>query len=79
MPKERRKATGVHKTKIPAPTTKRAAATRSAAYKQRAIKLLATAKTRDLTTDELKGLSVVQLSAYATIRQDRQKRKNDAR
>jgi hypothetical protein len=41
--------------------------------------LLTTAQTRDLTPDELKILSVVQLSAYATIRQDRQKRKNDSR
>jgi hypothetical protein len=79
MPKERRQATSANKTKAPAPTTKRAAATRSAADQQRALQLLAKAKMRDLTTDELKVLSVVQLSAYATIRQDRQKRKNDAR
>ena len=38
--------------------------------------MLAKAKTRDLTTDELKVLSVVQLSEYATLHQDRQKRKN---
>jgi hypothetical protein len=68
MSKERRQATGADKTKAPAPTTKRAAATRSAADKQRALQLLAKAKTRDLTADELKVLSVVQLSEYATIR-----------
>ena len=67
MPKDRRKATGADRTKVPSPTTKRAAATRSAADKERAIQLLATAKKRDLTTDE-----------YATIRQAEQKRKNDA-
>jgi len=77
MPKERRKATRANKTTVPAPTTKRAAATRSADDKQRATQLLATAKKRDLTTDELKALSVVQLSEYATIQRSRQKRTND--
>jgi hypothetical protein len=65
--------------KAPAPTTKRPVATRSTADKQRATQLLATAKTRDLTPDELTILSVVQLSAYATIQRIRQKRKNDDR
>jgi hypothetical protein len=74
--KERRKATGADKTKIPTPTTMRGTAARSTADQQRATQLLETAKKRDLTADELKVLSVVQLSAYATIQRDRQKRKN---
>jgi hypothetical protein len=38
----------------------------------RASQLLTTAITRDLTDDELKVLSVVQLSEYARIRRNRQ-------
>jgi len=44
----------------------------------RARQLLTTAINRDLTDQELKALSVVQLSEYATIRRNRQNRKKDA-
>jgi hypothetical protein len=43
------------------------------AKRLRASKLLTAAASRDLTDDELKVLSVVQLAEYAKIRQNRQK------
>jgi hypothetical protein len=49
-----------------------------AAKKLRAGKLLAAAANRDLTDDELKALSVVQLAEYAKLRHKRQKGKNGA-
>jgi len=79
MTKERRKPTATQGEKLPAPTDKWLAGTRSAADKQRATRLLAKAKTRDLTPDELKVLSVVQLSEYATIQPNRQQRETDDR
>lgn len=72
MTKKRGKSGGAKRTKVPAPIT-RAAGTKSAADQQRATQLLATAKTRDLTPDEMSVLSVVQLSTYATIQRNRQK------
>jgi hypothetical protein len=44
-----------------------------AAKQARASKLLTAAESRDLTEDELKFLSVVQLAEYASIRHNRQK------
>ena len=79
MPKERRKPTPTKASQAPAPTDKRTGGTRSAADQQRALQLLAKAKTRDLTPDELKILSVVQLSEYATIQRNRQKNNNAGR
>ena len=76
MTKERRRPTDPQGQKLPSPTDRRPAGKRSVADKERATRMLAKARTRDLTTDELKVLSVVQLSEYATIHQDRQKRKN---
>ena len=76
MTKERRRPTDTKGQKLPLPRDKRPAGKRSVTDKERATRMLAKAKTRDLTTDELKVLSVVQLSEYATIHQDRQKRKN---
>jgi hypothetical protein len=48
------------------------------AKRLRASQLLTAAANRDLTDEELKLLSVVQLSEYARIRQNRQKGKKDA-
>jgi hypothetical protein len=48
------------------------------AKRLRANQLLMTAASRDLTDDELKVLSVVQLAEYAKIRQNRQKGKKGA-
>jgi len=78
MPKERKEPKPSKSSKLSSPADKRPASKRSAVEQQRAFQLLAKAKTRDLTPDELRVLSVVQLSEYATIRQDRQKRKGDA-
>jgi hypothetical protein len=69
--KERRKP-AVSKGVQPASTTgEQNAGMRNVVDRQRATQLLAVAKTRDLTPDEMKMLSVVQLSEYATIRQKR--------
>jgi hypothetical protein len=78
MTKERKKPTPPKASKPHVPTDTRTAGSRSAADHQRATQLLATAKARDLTADEMKVLSVVQLSAYATIQQGRRKGKKDA-
>jgi hypothetical protein len=48
------------------------------ANRLRASKLLTAAANRDLTDDELKVLSVVQLAEYARIRHNRQKGKKSA-
>jgi hypothetical protein len=48
------------------------------AKRLRASKLLTTAINRDLTDQELKALSVVQLAEYARIRHNRQKGKKGA-
>jgi hypothetical protein len=63
---------------VPAPI-KRDVGTRSAADQQRAMQLLTTAKTRDLTPAEMRVLSVVQLSEYATIQRKRQRKMSDDR
>jgi hypothetical protein len=49
-----------------------------AAKKLRASQLLTAAKSRDLTDEELKVLSVVQLAEYARIRENRKKGKKGA-
>ena len=49
-----------------------------AAKKHRASQLLTAAANRDLTDEELKVLSVVQLAEYARIRHNRQKGKKEA-
>ncbi len=72
LPKERKKSKHSKAPKLPPPTDKRPAGKRSAADQERAFQLLDKATTRDLTPDELKILSVVQLSEYATIRLKRQ-------
>jgi hypothetical protein len=72
MPKERKKPKHSTAPKLPSPPDKRPAGKRSAADQERALQLLDKARTRDLTPDELKILSVVQLSQYATIRLKRQ-------
>jgi hypothetical protein len=48
------------------------------AKRLRASQLLTAAENRDLTDEELKVLSVVQLSEYARIRHNRQKGKTEA-
>lgn len=48
------------------------------AKQRRASQLLTAAANRDLTDEELKVLSVVQLAEYARIRQNRQKGKKES-
>jgi hypothetical protein len=57
---------------------KRTAGPKSAADQLRASQLLTAAANRDLTDEELKVLSVVQLAEYARIRHNRQKGKKGA-
>ena len=71
MTKERRKPTRIKEPRPIATPNRRKSGTRTPADQQRATQLLAVAKTRDLTPEEMGILSVVQLSAYATIRQKR--------
>lgn len=78
MTKDQGKSSGAKRTTVPA-LIKRDAGTKSAADQQRAAQLLTTAKTRDLTPDEMRVLSVVQLSEYATIQRNRQKKMSDDR
>jgi hypothetical protein len=73
MTKERGISRSAKRTKMSAPIERRARG-ESAADRQRATQLLATANTRDLTADEMRVLSVVQLSEYAAIQRNRQKR-----
>jgi hypothetical protein len=65
MAKERNKSGGAMKVERPADGKK------SAAHLRRTTQMLAIAETRDLTPDELRVLSVVQLSEYATIQRNR--------
>jgi hypothetical protein len=72
MTKERGKTGGAMKGEVLKLCT-RADGRQSAAHQRQATQLLATARARDLTLDEQRVLSVVQLSEYATIQRNRQR------